>query len=76
MIKYWWEMWICIFCYLALSNAVRADHNYEYRLTNKNMEVEVVVYFSTYEDCQSARAIAEHFNYWATCSKPKGAKDE
>ena len=40
----------------------------EYRLTGRDREVRMVLSFSTPEDCESARRIAEYFQHYATCS--------
>ena len=63
-------MTLRIFLLLSVSE-VSASHSteYEFRLTNpQTREIELVLNFSTFEDCQGARAVAEYFNYWATCT--------
>ena len=40
----------------------------EYRLTDRDHEIRMVLTFSTAEDCESARQIAKYFDHFATCS--------
>ena len=41
----------------------------EYRLTDRDREIRMVLTFSTAGDCETARQIAEYFRHYATCSR-------
>ena len=40
----------------------------EYRLTDRDREIRMVLTFSTAGDCETARQIAQYFRHYATCS--------
>ena len=51
---------------------IAIDHThaagYEFRLTDKQRHVVMVLHFSTFDDCREARRVAEYFDHYGTCN--------
>ena len=66
---------LAILAAAAVILVIAIDHTYaagyEYRLTDRQQQIVMVLHFTSFEDCREARRVAEHFNHYATCSADK-----
>ena len=66
------ETLLAILAAAAVILVIAIDHTYaggyEFRLTDKKQHIVMVLHFSTFDDCQEARRLAEYFDHYGTCN--------